>query len=143
MRIPWGSDRGSASAELVLLAGLVLMFALAVVGFGRIALANQTVQSAANAAARDASLARTTSDAQSNARDTANAALGSSGIYCRTLTVNVDTSRMDAAIGDVGTVSATITCNVELSDISLPGLPGTKEITVTASSPVDPYRERR
>lgn len=142
-RFYWHSDRGSASAELVLLAGLVLMFALACVGFGRLALANMTVQSAVSAAAREASLARTDSEAQTSAHDTANAALNSSGIYCRALTVTVDTSGMNVPLGQVGMVSSTITCDVELSDIALPGLPGSKQMTATASSPVDPYRERR
>lgn len=140
MRHLRNSETGSASAELVLLAGLVLAFALTCIGFGRIALANMTVESAANAAARDASLARDAPSARENARSTANAALASSGIYCRTLTVNVDTSRMNAT---QGTVSVTINCTVELSDISVPGLPGSKLLTTTATSPVDPYRERR
>lgn len=142
-RLTRTADRGSASTELVLLAGLVLMFAVTLVGFGRIALADLTVQTAANSAARDASLARTTAEAQSAALNTANASLDSAGLNCQTITVAINTSNMDAPLGQTGTVEATIECNVNLSDISVPGLPGSKLISVTASSPVDPYRERR
>jgi hypothetical protein len=40
-------------------------------------------------------------------------------------------------------VTATVTCKVEVADLAIPGLPGTRTITATASSPVDAYRERR
>jgi hypothetical protein len=36
-----------------------------------------------------------------------------------------------------------VTCTVNLSDLSIPGVPGARTITATASSPVDAYRERR
>ncbi len=35
------------------------------------------------------------------------------------------------------------TCKVDVADLAIPGLPGTRTITATASSPVDAYRERR
>ena len=40
-------------------------------------------------------------------------------------------------------VTATVTCKVDVADLAIPGLPGTRTITATASSPVDAYRERR
>ena len=45
-------------------------------------------------------------------------------------------------VGTPATVSATVTCVVELSDLALPGVPGTRTVTVTVTSPLDTYRER-
>jgi hypothetical protein len=33
-------------------------------------------------------------------------------------------------------------CTVNLSDLSAPGIPGTKLVTATATSPLDTFRER-
>jgi len=38
--------------------------------------------------------------------------------------------------------AGTVTCDVNLSDLFLPGVPGSKAITATMSSPLDTYRER-
>jgi hypothetical protein len=40
-------------------------------------------------------------------------------------------------------VSVTITCEVSLTDIALPGLPGSRVLTTTFVSPIDIFRERR
>jgi hypothetical protein len=39
-------------------------------------------------------------------------------------------------------VSATVTCTVSLSDLLVPGLPGSRTLTATFTSPLDPFRER-
>lgn len=137
------SEAGSMSVELTLLAPFLLGVALFVIAAGRIGLADISVQNAANAAARDASLSRTSSEASVNANASARAAVTVSGLNCQPLAVSIDGSGINASIGQVGTVSATISCTLNLSDIALPGLPGTKLITSTATSPVDPFRERR
>lgn len=131
------------SLELLLLAPFLLAVALFVIASGRIGLADISVQNAANAAARDASLSRTSGDAGTNADASARASVSVSGLNCQPLEVSVDGGGIDVAIGQVGTVSATVTCTLNFSDIALPGLPGTKVITTTATSPVDPFRERR
>ena len=38
--------------------------------------------------------------------------------------------------------TATVACVVNLADLSLPGVPGTRTVTATATSPIDTYRER-
>jgi len=40
-------------------------------------------------------------------------------------------------------VTVTVTCIVELSDVSMPGLPGTKTLTATFVSSIDSYRGRQ
>jgi hypothetical protein len=47
-----------------------------------------------------------------------------------------------AQVGQPAAVSATVTCVVSLAQIIVPGLPGSKTIQETFTSPLDPYRER-
>ena len=61
---------------------------------------------------------------------------------CDSQRVDVDTRGFGAPVGTPAKVTATVTCIADLSDISIPGLPGTRTITATMSSPIDTYRER-
>lgn len=135
-------EEGSTAAEFVLFAPFILAFVLVVIAFGRIALTELSIKSATGAAAREASLSSTSEQAQIGAREMAEAALANAGVNCTSLTVVIDSSGINAPLGVVGTVSATVTCTLDLSDIALPGLPGTRVVTVTERSPVDPYKER-
>lgn len=135
-------EEGSTAAEFVLFAPFILAFVLVVIAFGRIALTELSIKSATGAAAREASLSSTSEQAQIGAREMAEAALANAGVSCTSLTVVIDSSGINAPLGVVGTVSATVTCTLDLSDIALPGLPGTRVVTVTERSPVDPYKER-
>jgi Flp pilus assembly protein TadG len=135
-------ERGSNAAEIVIIAPVVAMLILVLVAAGRTALADNATQSAAFAAARAASLSRDVTTATTNAQDAAQRAMLHAGISCSTLTVNVDASGLNAPIGTTGDVSATVNCDVNLSDISLPGVPGSRTMTSSATSPVDAYRER-
>lgn len=135
-------EDGSMSIELVALAPVFALLILFLIAVGRIALAGDAAQAAANAAAREASLSRTTAEAQQDANAAAQASMAQSGYSCNTLTVNIDDSGLNVPLGQVGTVSSTITCTLNLSDIALPGLPGSWTMERDASSPVDAYRER-
>lgn len=135
-------ERGSNAAEIVIIAPVVAMLILVLVAAGRTALADNATQSAAFAAARAASLSRDITTATTNAQDAAQHAMLHAGISCSTLTVNVDVSGLNTPIGTTGDVSATVNCDVNLSDISLPGVPGSRTMTSSATSPVDAYRER-
>lgn len=135
-------EEGSTAAEFVLFAPFILAFVLVVIAFGRIALTELSIKSATGAAAREASLSSTSEQAQIGAREMAETALANAGVSCTSLTVVIDSSGINAPLGVVGTVSATVTCTLDLSDIALPGLPGTRVVTVTERSPVDPYKER-
>lgn len=135
-------ERGSNAAEIVIIAPVIAMLILVLVAGGRTALADNATQSAAYAAARAASLSRDAVTATANAEDAARRAMNNAGIACTTLTVNVDASGLNTAIGTTGRVSAAVNCDVNLSDITLPGVPGNRTMSSTAASPVDAYRER-
>jgi Flp pilus assembly protein TadG len=135
-------EEGSMAVELVMLAPVMVLVILLLVAGGRIALASNAAEAAAIAAAREASLSRTTAEAQQDANQAAQVSMSQSGYACTTLSVFIDDSGLNVPLGQVGTVSGTITCTLNLSDVALPGLPGTWTIERTAESPVDAYRER-
>ena len=135
-------ERGSNAAEIVILAPVIVALICVLVAAGRAALADNATKGAAIAAARSASLSRDTTSAATNAQDAAARAMAQSGVSCAEITVNLDLSGLTTAVGVTGTVSATINCTVSLSDITLPGIPGSRVMTSTATSPVDAYRER-
>ena len=139
-----GTDqRGSTTLELVVWApGLLLLIALLAVA-GRVNGANAAVEQAAVEAARTASAARTTSAAASEARASAQQSLAGQGLRCISITVSVDTGGFALPAGQPGMVGATVTCPVRLSDLSIPGLPGTRTVSHTAVSSLDTFRERR
>ncbi|MCS0644131.1 MULTISPECIES: hypothetical protein [Curtobacterium] len=107
---------------------------------GRYGLTDNSVQSAAFAAARDASMSRGT-DAVAHATEAAQLALGDNA-HCASLDVTIGGNGLSTSLGQTGTVTATITCRINTADLSVPFIPGSMTITKTASSPVDPYRER-
>lgn len=135
------SERGSSVVEFVIVApALMLMVALIVAG-GRLALAQQAVESSAAQAARTASIARTQADAATTAHAAAQASLHAQGARCTTMTVTLDTSGFATPVGTPATVGATVTCTVDLAGL-LPQLPGSLDVTATVHSPLDTYRER-
>ena len=67
-RLHGSGERGSMSVELVLIAPALALVILLLVAGARVALAGNAVESAAVAAARDASLSRTTAGAQAGAQ---------------------------------------------------------------------------
>ena len=135
-------DRGSTTLELVVWApGLLLVIALLTVA-GRVNSANAAVEQAAVDAARTASSARTAIGARDLARASAQTTLAAQGLQCMTTTVVLDTSGFGTRPGQSATVSATVTCPVRLSDLSVPGLPGTRTVSHTATSSLDTFRER-
>lgn len=136
------SDRGSATLELVTLTPALLLIVLVVIMAGRLAMAHQAVEAVAETAARTASIARTASAARSSATAAAADSLANQRLNCTSSTVNVDTSGFAKPVGTPATITATISCTVNLADLSLPGVPGSWDVTATASSPLDTYRER-
>lgn len=136
------ADRGSTTLELVAWApGLLLIVALLTVA-GRVNSANAAVEQAAVDAARTASIARSSGAAQDAAVRSAQATLSGQDLQCTTTTVTVDTAAFAAPPGQPATVTATVTCPVRLSDLAVPGLPGTRTVTHTAVSSLDTFRER-
>lgn len=141
-RRPSTPERGSAAVELVLIAPALVLIVLLLVAGGRLAMAGTAVESAAAAAARDASLAESPAEARELAAVTAEVSLENSGVRCAVLTVTIEAGDLDAALGVRGSTSASVHCTVDLADVALPGLGGQRTLMATATSPIDPYRER-
>ena len=133
---PPSRERGSAAAELVLVTPLLILFLLLAVAAGRLVQGKLDVDSAAQQAARAASLARTPQAAAAQAQQVAQAALAGQSVSCDPAVVTPD-------LGDFtpgGEVTVTVTCTVRLSDLSLLHIPGSETITAAFTSPVDTYR---
>jgi hypothetical protein len=118
----------------------IVVLALIVVG-ARIALAGDRISGVAGIAARDASIARSASSAQSIATSSATAALASDNMHCTNIRVTVDTSGFDAPPGTSASITVNVSCSVELSDIGVQGMPGSKTLHDAATSPLDPARD--
>lgn len=131
-------ERGSVSVELAILVPVVLLVGLLVVAAGRLHAAQQALEDAAAAAARDASLARTASAATAAAMSTANRVLAQRNIGCTASSVTVDTSEFGTRPGTLGLARATVRCTVPLADLALPF--GGRSLSATFASPLDPFR---
>ena len=137
----WRRDDGSAALELVILAPAFLMLLALVIAAGRTSIAQGAVDAAARDAARQASISLTPAAAQAAAQWSARAALRGDGLDCMPV-VAVDTSQFSIPPGQPATVSATVSCAVPLSNLALPGLPGTVRLHARFASPLDVYRVR-
>jgi Flp pilus assembly protein TadG len=136
------SDEGSAAIEAaIILPSLIMFMCLAIAG-GRIVTSGSKIDAAAQDAAREASIHRTAAAAQSAAHAAAAESLNDEGIACASTNVHIDTGGLSVPVGQVGTVTVTVTCTVNLSDLLLPGIPGARTLTSTATSVVDQYRQR-
>jgi Flp pilus assembly protein TadG len=147
-RRPWGDrrarrDRGAVTLEVAILAPVLLaMVSLAIFAM-RLQVADEAVAFAAHDAARIASLSRTEGEAVSRGTDTARATLQREDLPCLgTPDVHVQAGQFNKPVGETAVVSATVTCTLRLSDLGLPGVPGTKVVTATFTSYLDQYRGR-
>lgn len=136
------TERGSATVEAVIGVPAFLLFIGLLVLGGRMAIAQQVVQSAAADAARAASIARSQSVARADATTAAEYSLRNQHLDCAHTTTSVDLAAFRSSVGTAGQVHATVTCHLRVDDLGLPGLSGTRAITATMSSPLDTHRER-
>ncbi|MEV4212573.1 pilus assembly protein [Micromonospora sp. NPDC049662] len=136
------ADDGSAALETVILAPPLLAFlAFAVIGM-RIEVAAGAIEAAAHDAARAASISRTAAEAQANANATANASLSNQGLSCDPV-VAVNTTQFARQVGTPAAVTVDITCAVSFADIAAPGMPGSRTLEASFTSPIDWYRARQ
>jgi hypothetical protein len=141
-RAPNRDEHGSASIEAAVgLPAFVLFVGLIIFG-GRTAMSHQAVESAAADAARSASIARTSSDAAKDAKRAARASLANQQVHCLNINVSIDTADFSKSVGEPGSVVVIVECRLDLSDLSVPGVPGSRVIKATISSPLDTWRER-
>ena len=136
------SDRGSAAIETVVGLPVFVLFIGLIVFGGRTATTQSALESAAADAARNASIARTSGDARFLAEGGATASLANQGIDCLSVRVAVDVSEFRKPVGQPASVTATIECRLDLSDLSVPGVPGSRWLSATSTSPLDTWRER-
>jgi Flp pilus assembly protein TadG len=130
------SERGSASAQLVVLTPLLILFILFFVGLGRETHARALVNDAAAQAARAATLNYLTpAAATAAANQNSTAALAQSGLSCAHETLTVNTSNDHPG----GSISVTLDCQTNLADVVAAGFPGSVTLTDTATAPIDPY----
>jgi Flp pilus assembly protein TadG len=135
-------DRGAATLEFVVVAPALLALLGLLVMAGRVAIASNSVEAAADEAARSASISRTAAGARAAAGDGARRSLAEQGLQCSKVQVDLDTAGFGVPVGLPAQVRATVICVVQLSDLALPGFPGSRTVTATAVSPLDTYRER-
>jgi Flp pilus assembly protein TadG len=136
------SERGSATVEAAIGLPAFMLFVALIIFAGRVAIANQAVEAAAAEAARSASISRTQGQAQSTASTAAATSLRNQHVACVSQQVGVDASGFSSPVGTPAKITATVSCVVNLSDLSVPGVPGTHTVAATMSSPIDTYRER-
>ena len=108
---------------------------------GRTSVAQGSVAAAARDAARQASISLTPAAAQTAALSSAQAALGQDGLNCNPV-VRVSVSGFGVPVGVPASVRATVICRVSLSNLLVPGMPGSRTLTATFTSPLDPFRGR-
>jgi Flp pilus assembly protein TadG len=135
------ADSGNAALELVILAPVLLFLLGLVIAAGRVSTAQGAVDAAARDAARQASIARDYASAEAAAVASAGAVIRGENLGC-TPAVRPDLQGFSTPPGQPASVTVTVSCAVPLSGLLVPGLPGSKTLTATFSSPIDPYRGR-
>lgn len=129
-------ERGTASAELVVLVVPIMVLVGFAVFVGRYSATNQEVSSAARDAARAAAVLGAPAAAQVAGEAAAEESLADRNVSCTVLTTRVDTSQLRPG----GQVTAEVACQIGLADIAGFGLPGSRTVRATATAVVDTYR---
>lgn len=134
-------ERGSAAVEAVVGVPAFVLFVGLIICGGRVAITHESLQSAAAEAARSASIARDARTASADAHEAANTSVTNQNIRCDQIDVRVDTTDFAKLVGQSGLVTVTVSCRLDLSDLSVPGVPGSRLLTATMSSPIDTWRQ--
>ncbi|MGH9293032.1 MAG: TadE/TadG family type IV pilus assembly protein [Acidimicrobiales bacterium] len=130
------AERGSASAELVLLTPLVVAIIGLMFGAGRMLLERQQIVEVARTAVQAAVVSATPAGAQAAAAGDARSVLASEGAGCSPLEVATDVSSFVPG----GSVTVTIGCTVALHRVAFAGLPGEVFVSSTDKAVVEPFR---
>ncbi|GAA0490835.1 hypothetical protein Ade02nite_23430 [Paractinoplanes deccanensis] len=124
-------DAGASTAEMALLTPLLVAILLFVVMCGRLVSAQIDAEAAASSGARSASLlgeGAGVAQAERNARAT----LAARGATCRSASVTVSGNQQPG-----GSVTVRVSCQVALSDLLMLGIPGSRTVEASTTSPVD------
>lgn len=136
MRRPAADERGAMAVELAVLAPILIAFMLLVVFAGRVAQVEADVRSAAQEAARAASLRASPAGAETAAQAVVDQNLSTTGLACGGVNLVVDTTDLRSG----GQVGVTLRCTTSFSDLAVLGVPGSREFSATAVEVVDTYR---
>jgi Flp pilus assembly protein TadG len=134
-------DLGSAAIETAIGVPAFVLFLGLILAGGRAAITHQSLQSAAADAARAASIARDPHTAATDARAAATSSITAQAIPCHRVGVRVDTTAFAKQPGQPGSVRVTVSCLLDLADLAVPGIPGSRLLTATMSSPLDTWRQ--
>jgi Flp pilus assembly protein TadG len=136
-------DAGNAALELVILAPIIVLLICMVIASGRTSVAQGSVDAAARDAARQASISRTPQAAIAAALASAQAELSGENLNCTPVILLPGIYRaFSAPLGTTASVTAQVSCTVSLSDLIVPGLPGSRTLRGSYTSPLDPFRGR-
>ena len=137
-------ERGAVTVEFVILLPLLMLLMAVVIGGARVWWARATVAQLADSAARQASISRSAGQAQTSAAQLVHGDATQTGVRCVTgwPTLTLDTSGFGVPVGQAAEVRARVECDVPLSDVLLPGLPGSLLVSGEAVSPLDRFRAR-
>ncbi len=139
---PTGERGDSGPTQLVMLAGVLVLFFFGVFWVGRFIIAEGALDEVARNAARAASLGPDAATGQSAALTAAQDTLAAQGLNCVGVDLDVDTSGFAAPIGAPAQVAVTVSCTVSNADLAFPGIPGDVQISASFTSPIDSYRSR-
>jgi len=84
----------------------------------------------------------TAAAARQAALSSAHAALRADGLHCKPVVRLSLEPGFSTPPGQPAQVSASVSCTVPLSDLLLPGVPGSRKLIAQFTSPLDPYRSR-
>lgn len=129
-------ERGSLALEMALLAPFLLLIVALIYAYGRVGQVNGTLESGTRDAARSATMARSADEASRTATQVVRQALANAPAACRT---SLDVHLVgDFLPGEPVTVNAS--CTYSVSDLGLPGAPGSLTAKSSFTSMLDPYR---
>lgn len=129
-------DRGAVPVELVIIAPVLAVLLAVLVLAWRVSEAGNQVTVAAAEAARAASLERDVSASAAAGEAAARRTLEDRGLSCTDLDVDLDVSSYEPG----GHVTATVSCTAELSDLDVPGAPGSWTTEASFTEPIEQYR---
>ena len=137
---PDNPERGASVASVLIVLGILLMFFELIVMGGRVAAAQGEVNGAAREAARQGSLAQTSTQARVLATNTADANLPVGNRSCTETGISFGGSFNNTG-GNPGRFTVAVNCRVDLTDMSLLGIPWpTKTFSATATEIIETYR---
>ena len=131
-----GDDTGTVPLELVIILPVLTVLLAVLVAAWRVSEAGNQVTAAAAEAARAASLERDVSASAAAGEAAARRTLEDRGLACTNLDVALDVSSYEPG----GHVTATVSCTAKLSDLDVPGAPGSWTTEASFTEPIEQYR---